>query len=200
MTATTPSRKELTHERILETAAREIRRVGYGGIGVADLMKQAGLTHGGFYAHFSSRDAMLAEAMEWAGRDSERRLTSRLAKAEQRGVDPFAALVESYLSPAHLAGPEAGCPVAALASEMPRQSAEVLEAGRNRVQALMTRVQQLLPSADADEARVIVSSLVGALQLARALGDNADGHALLAANRDALLVRHGQKTRSALAP
>ena len=200
MTATTPSRKELTHERILETAAREIRRVGYGGIGVADLMKQAGLTHGGFYAHFASRDAMLAEAMEWAGRDSERRLTSRLAKAEQRGVDPFAALVESYLSPAHLAGPEAGCPVAALASEMPRQSAEVLEAGRNRVQALMTRVQQLLPSADADEARVIVSSLVGALQLARALGDNADGHALLAANRDALLVRHGQKTRSALAP
>lgn len=200
MTATTPSRKELTHERILETAAREIRRVGYGGIGVADLMKQAGLTHGGFYAHFSSRDAMLAEAMEWAGRDSERRLTSRLAKAEQHGNDPFVALVEGYLSPAHLAGPEAGCPVAALASEMPRQSAEVLAAGRSRVQALMTRVQQVLPTADADQARVIVSSLVGALQLARALGDNADGHALLAANREALLARHGQKTRSALSP
>ncbi|MDC6166562.1 TetR/AcrR family transcriptional regulator [Paucibacter sp. XJ19-41] len=200
MTASTPSRKELTHERILETAAREIRRVGYGGIGVADLMKQAGLTHGGFYAHFSSRDAMLAEAMEWAGRDSERRLTSRLAKAGQHGSDPFVALVEGYLSPAHLAAPEAGCPVAALASEMPRQSAEVLEAGRSRVQALMTRVQQVLPSADADQARVIVSSLVGALQLARALGDNADGHALLAANRQALLARHGQKTRSALSP
>ncbi|MCX2863066.1 TetR/AcrR family transcriptional regulator [Paucibacter sp. PLA-PC-4] len=200
MTATTPSRKELTHERILETAARAIRRVGYGGIGVADLMKQAGLTHGGFYAHFSSRDAMLAEAMEWAGRDSERRLSSRLAKAEQHGSDPFVALVEGYLSLAHLAGPEAGCPVAALASEMPRQSAEVLEAGRSRVQALMTRVQQVLPSADADEARVIVSSLVGALQLARALGDNEQGHALLAANRQALLARHGKKGRSALSP
>ena len=200
MTATTPSRKELTHERILETAAREIRRVGYGGIGVADLMKQAGLTHGGFYAHFSSRDAMLAEAIEWAGRDSERRLTSRLSKAEQHGSAPFVALVESYLSPAHLAAPEAGCPVAALASEMPRQSAELLEAGRRRVQALMTRVQQVLPTADADEARVIVSSLVGALQLARALGDNADGHALLTANRQAMLARYGQKTWSALSP
>ena len=57
-----PSRKEATHERIVEVAARAIRRSGYGGMGVADIMKEAGLTHGGFYAHFASREAMLAEA------------------------------------------------------------------------------------------------------------------------------------------
>lgn len=198
MTASKPSRKEITHERILDTAARAIRRAGYGGIGVADIMKEAGLTHGGFYAHFPSRDAMLVEAMAWAGKDSERRLTSRLAKADPRGASPLRALIDSYLSPAHLAAPEAGCPVAALVSEMPRQSAEVREAGRSRVQALLDRVRQVLPEADAAQAMVIVSSLVGALQLARALGDNAEGHALLAANREALLNRYGQPARTAL--
>jgi TetR/AcrR family transcriptional regulator, transcriptional repressor for nem operon len=136
--------------------------------------------------------------MAWAGKDSERRLTSRLAKAGSGGASPFRSLVETYLSPAHLAAPEAGCPVAALVSEMPRQSAEVREAGRSRVQALLGRVQQVLPEADAAQAMVIVSSLVGALQLARALGDNAEGHALLAANREALLSRHEPIGRSAL--
>src|SRR5437763_15613144 len=62
--------KQATHERIVEVAARAIRRSGYGGTGVADIMKEAGLTHGGFYAHFASREAMLAEAAERAGADS----------------------------------------------------------------------------------------------------------------------------------
>ncbi len=61
------SRKELSHERIVDAAARAIRREGYAGVGVADVMKEAGLTHGGFYAHFPSRDAMLVAAMERAG-------------------------------------------------------------------------------------------------------------------------------------
>src|SRR3954467_14042619 len=63
-------RKEITHNRIVETAARAIRRSGYHGTGVADIMKEAGLTHGGFYAHFASRDAMLAEAADKAGEDT----------------------------------------------------------------------------------------------------------------------------------
>lgn len=67
MQCTTPNRKESTHERIAEAAACAIRRSGYGGTGVADIMKDAGLTHGGFYAHFDSREAMLAEAADRAG-------------------------------------------------------------------------------------------------------------------------------------
>ena len=62
MRRTAPTRKEATHERIVEAAARAIRRSGYGGTGVADIMKEAGLTHGGFYAHFASREAMLAKS------------------------------------------------------------------------------------------------------------------------------------------
>ena len=67
---TAAKRKEATHERIVEAAARAIRRSGYSGTGVADIMKDAGLTHGGFYAHFASREAMLAEAADRAGAES----------------------------------------------------------------------------------------------------------------------------------
>src|SRR5439155_5272092 len=72
---TAPSRKEVTHERIVGAAARAIRRSGYDGTGVADIMKKVGLTHGGFYAHFASRDAMLAEAADRAGAESVATLT-----------------------------------------------------------------------------------------------------------------------------
>ena len=70
---TAPSRKEATHERIVEAAARAIRRSGYNGTGVADIMKDVGLTHGGFYAHFPSREAMLAEAADRAGAEASPR-------------------------------------------------------------------------------------------------------------------------------
>ena len=75
---TAPGRKQITHDRIVETAARVIRRSGFGGVGVADIMKEAGLTHGGFYAHFASRDALLCEAIERAGHDSAARVTQML--------------------------------------------------------------------------------------------------------------------------
>src|SRR5215210_1478116 len=121
MSRTPNSRKHETHERILDVAARAIRRNGYAGVGVADVMKQAGLTHGGFYAHFESREAMLEEAIERAGRDTAAALATRIAARQAEGVSALRALVELYLSEAHLAVPEGGCVVAALASEMPRQ-------------------------------------------------------------------------------
>ena len=120
-----PAAKQITHERIVATAARAIRRGGFHGVGVADIMKEAGLTHGGFYAHFSSRDALLAEALERAGQDSAARVAQRTAARQARGASALRALVEGYLSDRHLGDIEAGCPVAALASEMPRQSPEV---------------------------------------------------------------------------
>lgn len=83
------SRKELTHDRILEVAARAIRRAGYGGVGTATIMKEAGLTHGGFYAHFASRDALLTEATQRAGRDTGAILVERLRQAQGQGMSPF---------------------------------------------------------------------------------------------------------------
>lgn len=188
MDTATPGRKQQTHDRILDAAARVLRDSGFDGIGVADIMKKAGLTHGGFYAHFPSREALLAEALERAGQDSQLRLQKSIANGEAKGMSRFRALVESYLSDRHLKAPEAGCPVAALASEMPRQPEAVREAGAARVQSLIAAVQACLPPGDDPEtAAFVASQLAGALQLARTLGDNARGRKHLAASRRFLL-------------
>src|SRR6478736_1112796 len=132
MSRTPNSRKQETHERIVDVAARAIRRHGYAGVGVADVMKEAGLTHGGFYAHFDSRDALLVEALERAGRESGEAVTRALERRAAKGVSAFRALVEAYLGDEHLASLETGCPVAALACDIPRQSDAVREASAVR--------------------------------------------------------------------
>lgn len=167
-----PSRKELTHARIVETASRAIRRSGYDGTGVADIMKEAGLTHGGFYAHFSSRDAMLAEAADRAGEE-----TLTIAKkvfAEVSDDKALQALMHVYLSNEHMANIEAGCSLAALGSEMPRQVAEVRNASTNRVKEMIALIKSRLPADQADsneKALVMFSTMLGTLLLARAVND-----------------------------
>jgi TetR/AcrR family transcriptional regulator, transcriptional repressor for nem operon len=164
-------------------------------VGVADIMKEAGLTHGGFYAHFSSRNALLAEAIERAGQDSAARVKQDTAARQARGASALRALVDGYLSDRHLGSIEAGCPVAALVSEMPRQSPEVREASAQRVRGLVAAVRRALPKdAPADSGPAIASQLVGALQLARALGDNIEGQALLKASRRALLAQYDRQS------
>lgn len=186
-----PTRSETTHERIVEVAARTLRRNGYVGVGVADVMKQAGLTHGGFYAHFESRDALLAEAIERAGRDSAAVMNRRIDTSRARGQSPLRALVEGYLSETHLRGVEGGCVVAALSSEMPRQSPVLLALSTDRVRSLIEMVQRALPEGGTPEqAMVIAATMVGTLQLARTLGANAQGKAMLAAARSALLSQY----------
>src|SRR3954470_20165868 len=106
--------KEATHERIVKTAARAIRRSGYNGAGVADIMKQAGLTHGGFYAHFASREAMLAEAADRA-RSKSFAMMERIA-ASSPPQQALLAMMQAYLSKEHLEGIETGCATAALGS------------------------------------------------------------------------------------
>ena len=190
MSRTPNSRKHETHERIVDVAARAIRRHGYAGVGVADVMKEAGLTHGGFYAHFDSRDALIIEALERAGRDSGEAVTRALERRAAKGVSAFRALVEAYLGDEHLASLETGCPVAALACDMPRQSDAVREASAMRVRRLVAGVQAALPHASPATASVVAGTLVGTLQLARALGANADGRAVLSAARKALVQQY----------
>ncbi|MNK19760.1 putative HTH-type transcriptional regulator YxaF [compost metagenome] len=190
-------RKELSHERIVDAASRAIRREGYSGVGVAEVMKEAGLTHGGFYAHFPSRDALLAAAMDRAGQDGADRLSQGMARRRAEGASPLRAWVETYLSEAHLAGCEGGCPVSALASEIPRQSPEVREVAATRVQRLLDALGQVLPASAGGHAAVAVTStLVGALQLARALGDTPQGRAVLASARQAILDQYDQEDAS----
>ena len=193
---TPPSRRDISHERIVAVAARAIRRGGFQGVGVADIMKEAGLTHGGFYAHFRNRDALLAEALERAGEDTAALLRDGAARRQARGHSPLRALVEVYLSERHLGEIETGCAVAALASEVPRQETEVRKAAAQRVRGLLAGVRRALPQgAPAESAAAVASQMVGALQLARALGDNAEGRALLKAARESLLSQHDQTAR-----
>jgi TetR/AcrR family transcriptional regulator, transcriptional repressor for nem operon len=190
MSRTPNSRKEETHERIVDAAARAIRRHGYAGVGVADVMKEAGLTHGGFYAHFESRDALIVEALERAGRESFGAVARAAERHAGKGMSALRSLVETYLANEHLASMDSGCPVAALGCDMPRQSAPVREASTVRVQRLIAAVRSALPDAQRSAASVVAATLVGSLQLARALGDNAEGRAVLAAARKSLIGQY----------
>lgn len=183
-------RKSQSHERILEVAARAIRRAGYDGMGVADIMKEAGLTHGGFYAHFASRDAMLVEAMRRARDDSSQHLATAVARRRAAGDSRFAALVNSYLQDSQLTCAESGCVVAALVSEMPRQQEAVLAGARECVRNLIQAVHDALPPPMAAQAPAAAAAMVGGLQLARALGGEA-GRNLLASVRQNLLSQYG---------
>jgi TetR/AcrR family transcriptional regulator, transcriptional repressor for nem operon len=177
------SSKEATHERIVETAARAIRRSGYDGTSVADIMKEAGLTHGGFYAHFSSREAMLAEAADRAGAEAVAASTRVASSAPPEQA--LQLMMRAYLSKEHLNSAEFGCPVVALGSEMPRQAAGVRRASTRRIKEMIDVVARQSPDwgqpGAHERALVTVATMVGALLLARAVDDPKLSDALLKA-------------------
>ena len=167
------STKEASHERIVGAAARAIRRSGYNGTGVADIMKEAGLTHGAFYAHFESREAMLAEAADRAGAESNSLAASVIAAVPSDQA--LQALMQVYLSKEHLESIETGCPISALGSEMPRQSPEVRSAATRRIKEMIDLVARQFPDwgqpSAHERALVTVATMVGTLILARAVND-----------------------------
>jgi TetR/AcrR family transcriptional regulator, transcriptional repressor for nem operon len=167
------SRKEATHERIVETAARAIRRSGYGGAGVAEIMKEAGLTHGGFYAHFDSREAMLAEAADRAGADGMAVMARVAAAAPPKQA--LEAMLRAYLSKEHVEGAETGCAIAALGTEVPRQAPKVRRAVTRRIKEMIDLVARQSPDwgqpGAHERALVTLATALGALVLARAVDD-----------------------------
>jgi TetR/AcrR family transcriptional repressor of nem operon len=167
------SNKEATHDRIVEAAARAIRRSGYSGTGVADIMKDVGLTHGGFYAHFASREAMLAEAADRAGSESVAMMERIAANSPPEQVLP--AMMQAYLSKAHIEGIETGCATAALGSEMPRQAPQVRRAATRRIKEMIDLVARQSPDwgqpGAHERALFVVATMVGTLVLARAVDD-----------------------------
>lgn len=188
--ANSTSRKELTRDLIVDVASRAIRRAGFDGVGLANIMKEAGLTHGGFYAHFPSRSALLAEATRHAGRNTAELLVERIRVARERGMSPFSALVNTYLGDAQLDNTECGCVVAALAGEIPRQEEEVASVARARVVGLLELVRSHLPDGvNPEQAQVVVGTMVGALQLARAL-QGKEGKAMLSTVRTSLIQQY----------
>jgi TetR/AcrR family transcriptional repressor of nem operon len=177
--------KAKTHERIVETASARIREQGIEGPGVAEIMHAAGLTHGGFYKHFDSREDLIAEAAEHAFTCAQRTL-DKYADDER---DPFAAWVDWYASEEHRddAGADR-CPVPALVGDIPRARDDVRTAYTAVVERYIATLEGMLGGGeDAHrQATVTMSTLVGSLALARAVDDDAMSAELLQAAREAL--------------
>jgi TetR/AcrR family transcriptional regulator, transcriptional repressor for nem operon len=184
-------RKAVSHQRIVDAASRALRRSGFDDVNVVDVMKTAGLTHGGFYSHFASRDALLSEAVARASEHAGNAITAQAKAFQGAGFSPFRAFVEAYLSSGHVQDCENGCPVAALCGAMPLQAAAVVDTSREIIGNLRRLVLQYLPAGlPRDSAWSIASTLVGAVQLARALGDSQQGRAVIAAAKRDLLERY----------
>lgn len=172
--------KEAVRGRIVEAASRALRAAGVDGVGIPALMKRAGLTHGGFYAHFESRDELVAEAVRFAGRETERAVFDE--------ANTFEEVLERYLSPHHLAHPERGCVVAALGAEGPRQAPPVRRAFAWAGQGLIDLVRRKLEpgrttAKASDDALRWAALMVGAVVLARLVDDPALARRLLSVAR-----------------
>jgi TetR/AcrR family transcriptional repressor of nem operon len=183
--------KQRTRERVLRAAARAIRGDGPQRVGVAGVMREAGLTHGGFYAHFASKDELVAAAIAQMF-DDALAYWQRVAQ-DRSDAAALRAYVEGYLSMAHRDAPERGCPIAALASDLPRLDAAARQAfsdGTQRLSDVLARPLQRLGHDDADAlARSLLAELVGALALARCEADPGRAAVHLDASRRQALAR-----------
>jgi TetR/AcrR family transcriptional regulator, transcriptional repressor for nem operon len=179
--------KTRNHDRIVEVAARRIREAGTEAPGVAEIMAAAGLTHGGFYKHFGSRDELIAEAAERTYAESERAVRDVIDGAQH----PLEAFVDWYLSSEHRDDPGAGCSVAALGNDIARGGDELRSAYTGQVRRYLARLDELLSTDGAPRpsaaATVALSTLVGALLVARAVDDPELSGRILRDAREALV-------------
>lgn len=192
------SHKGETRQQLLREAAREIRLKGPQGVAVAGIMARAGLTHGGFYAHFESKDALIAEAIGTMFDDAR----ARFDRSATDG-NPVAALgdyVAFYLSPAHRDMRDRGCPLAALGSDLPRLPDSARARFSEGLASLTARLAAAIDACGIDqperEAASLVAELVGALSMARAAEDPAQSDAILAHSAAAIRRRLGLEERS----
>ena len=168
------TQKTKNHERIVRIASKRFREKGLEGVGIADLMKEVGLTVGGFYKHFDSRDELVVEALRSACGTWRRQ-----SDAAASGGPPlsYATLVDDYLSEAHREHPGSGCPIGALAGEIARSSKRTRALLTEEIRNAFQLIADLTPVKDEGPARsraiLTLSALVGAIALSRAVSDEA---------------------------
>lgn len=192
-----PDHKEKTRSHIVEEASRAIREGGAHSVSLASVMKRAGLTHGGFYAHFSSRDAMLAAAIQRTFDDArDRWVHETLDRSPKEGLIRY---VDWYLSKAHRDNRTTGCAIAILGGELCQLSPECQRAfadGSRRIVTLIAKHIALLPRDDADElAQSTMAEMVGALMLSRIEADPRRSDKMLDTARASVLRRLKLSTR-----
>jgi TetR/AcrR family transcriptional regulator, transcriptional repressor for nem operon len=187
------SHKAETHARLVKLAGRMLREKGPQNLAVGELMQGAGLTHGGFYAHFKSKDALLAEALSSVFAESDdalRRVTE--------GLPPHQALaryIDVYVAPAHRNNRSGGCPIVALNSELPRQSRRfrtAFDAGTKLiVRRLASRIKAAGITGGEALAASVLSAMAGAVAVSRAVSDKRLSDELLVAARASIKARLG---------
>ena len=178
----------LNRERIVDVAARLFREKGYDGIGVADLMKSAGLTHGGFYGHFASKEDLMIEACQHALHKSLEGWRAKVASDPQRALP---AIIENYLTTRHRDQPGGGCPAAAMGVDVARMSPGARPAFTQATQQQFALLQSLLPAGAPEELRQqaisTFAAMVGAMVLARSVDDEVLSAEILEAVKAQLL-------------
>jgi TetR/AcrR family transcriptional repressor of nem operon len=179
--------KQATRERILDAAAEAVRVHGPDGISVASIMKAAGLTHGGFYAHFASKDELIGEALARATRQTHEFLESNAARKRGRPAD-LAAIAAAYLSVPHYLHPERGCALAACAPELSRSDEATRRALGENVSAYLEWLSKHATGASrtAREGQALgaLAAMVGGMILARSVDDPKQARGMLSAVAD----------------
>jgi TetR/AcrR family transcriptional repressor of nem operon len=185
--------KQETHARLLNLAAKALREKGPDDLAIAEVMKAAGLTHGGFYAHFKSKDAFLAETLTATFAQSDARMRRMV-----EGLPPRQALatyIDQYVSALHRDDPAAGCPIAALSSDLPRQSRKFKAAFDAGVNAAIGRLEGWMAEAGVPDAKglapLTLSAMTGAVTLSRAISDRKLSDEILQAARTGIKARLG---------
>lgn len=183
--------KARTRERLLDEAAAAIRMHGIAGVGLNAIMAKLGLTHGGFYLHFKSKDDLVAHAVT---RGFDERYAKFLEYAETpNAANGLSKFIGYYLSAWHLDNPDCGCPIPALAAELSRLSNPVRDCFQAGVDRLANGIAQLLTRIGIEEplqqARSVLAEMSGAVALARALRDRKQAEAMLISSRKALRER-----------
>jgi len=188
------TRKSETHARLVKIAGRALREKGPNGIAVAEVMREAGLTHGGFYAHFKSKDALVVEALEGVFASSKRKFLRAVDGLPPRHA--LASYIDFYVSTRHRDDRAGGCPVTALNSDLPRQSNSVRKTFDEGLRGLVAGIEQLIKDAgikgDAEAlAASVTSAMAGAVAISRAVSDRYLSDQMLATARESIKARLG---------
>ncbi len=185
--------KEKTRAKVLQVASRAIREDGPGGVGVAAIMAEAGLTHGGFYAHFKSKDDLVTEAIGQMFRDASGKFAA--TTGDMPPAEALAAYIGFYLSRSHRDVRSAGCPLPSLSADLARLPAEAQGVFGGGVARLTGYIAEKLQAMGEPEPQAlagsVLSELVGAVSLARAVADPVQSDAILKASRASLRARLG---------
>jgi len=195
--------KEETHAKLLKLAGRALREKGPEKLAVADLMQAAGLTHGGFYAHFKSKDVLLVEALEGVFEESKKKFQRVTHGLPARQA--LASYIDFYVSPLHRDDASRGCPIVALNSDLPRQSRKFRMTFDRGMKLLLASLASWIRAAgvtgDAEAlAASVLSAMAGAVAVARAVSDKRLSDEMLEAARESIKARLGLENHTLGAP